>query len=1770
MSTSTDIAVVGLAGRFPGAENIDGYKQLLLEGRTGLRDLSEDELLAEGVSPSLLEDRAYVRRGGPISGIEEFDAEFFRITPREAATTDPQHRLLLELAWEALEDAGCPPDRFRETGIFACAGTPNYWLFHVAQRSPDWFGSPSYVEGLLATDRDYISTRLSYVLGLEGPSLTVQTACSSSLVAVHLAVQSLLLGECDAALAGGVALQVPHRTGYLWQAGGYSSRSGVCRPFDARADGTLFGSGGGLVVLRPLDAALADGDRIYAVIKGSAVGNDGAAKPGFTAPSVAGQARTVAAALSVSGVPADKIGALEAHGTGTPLGDPIEIAALSEAFHNAGGARNIALGSVKGNIGHLDAAAGIAGLIKLVLARANGIVPASLNFQTPNPEIDFAASPFHVNTRARPWPARQPFGGINSLGIGGTNAHVIIGPAPDKTASEDTQDRRPDHETGPALLVLSSRTQDGLKPLAQRWSRWLAGPGRDHKPQEIAAAALNRRSEGPYRLALAGQSPQDWAGALAAFADTDAGAKSASGSGPASLPGVQPLPRTPRSVAFGQEGKAPVWIFSGQGGQSAGMAASLRHAAGSGPALETFLAALPDDLQPGLIAELLFGTGDPEEMHAALARPAPALLAHVAWQCAQTAFWRAHGLKPAAVLGVSVGEIAAAEAAGVFGLEGAAQTAANRARALEQTPSHGAMAVIARDAAGTEDLINRTQPGALDSQALWIAVRAGPESTVIAGQSPAMQQLEASLAETGLQLRPIACGGIASHGKAVEDAARIIAAQPAAAASPPDIPFQATTSGWTGTDRIPDFSAAYWAGNLAKPVDLGAALTRLIKSGHTDFLEIASRSQSVHTLDAIARAEGASLTLRQSASADTPHLTRLATLATFIPNKLANPVSNMENATRTRHIDIPKTPFLRKRHWIDPTGRQPETLPAKVQHPAAALLLGPPTFLAGDTSCVVFEGAFSANCDIARNHRVNGQAVLPAAAILEMAITCADLAEGASCTALEDIAFIDSILATVEEAVPLQMQLLRTDGQWTFCLYRGAGSSSAVQKSWSVAASGKLSFDDLPALPPAPWPNGQFEDILEAEAIYYGLERQGLFLGPDLKRIERAAIYEDVIAVQASCPRQQGRLPYALIDMAFQTLAAEPRCRGEGLTVPAGINRLDFHAALDAGHCLYDLEATRGGSEADIAVIGGSRQVICTLKGVTTKTVAEAETEKGWLYQVGWRDGSRQDAPSPVRQTQWVHLGTSSDLPGWSEGLEMVSPSLQTPHDEPLQATGHYLVITPSWTKLPAEDVPETAAAYCAALSSFAANLSKRTGAEKPRLTLVLSEPDQDTAGNAMMRGVLLGFMRTLEVELSELTPATLLVPEKRVQSQPDLSKGLPPEPEARWRDGRWQVPRLKPMPPGTTGLSQLQGAYLLTGVSGQIGTGLLDWLAGSGVSELLIVAHTEPTGHFQEKLASLRNLGLRVSLMLLDLDCGDTLEPLRAFASSSQAPLSGVFHLAGRVVEGPVNPFDHEALRSVMAIKPLTAWHIAQAVSGHQLKHFVLYSSMAGRLGAPGLGAHGAASAALTELAAWLRAEGIPASVVEWGPWEHPEARDRNRTHETMGFQPISVDEGSAALNEVLTTGPGTYQAFRFEAGRWLKRFPSLSVPPILVDATSHRKLPVVGTPDPIDWTNPVDARRAVRSRLQTELAAVIGFEVPDIAEDQPFSEMNLNSLMALELRSRLESTLALLIPTSLIWSFPTVSRLTQALVDLAEPDTSRQDKARQEVEQRYETYLA
>ena len=878
MGVASDIAIIGYGLRFPGAGDGSGYWGNLRDGVESIRAFTAAELASVGVSAEALRDPDYVRVGAPLGNLDGFDAGFFGISPREAAIMDPQQRLFMEGAWEALEQAGYAPGTFAgSTGVFAGSG-PNSYLIYNLLSDPELVRRDGiFLLRHTGNDKDVLATRLSYQMNLHGPSLNVQTACSTSLVAVHLACQSLLHLDCDLALAGAVSLEIPHAIGYQYRQNEIQSHDGHCRSFDANATGTVFGSGLGIVVLKRLEEAIAAGDTIHAVIKGTAVNNDGSRKVGFLAPSAEGQVEVILEALGAAGVEPATVDYVETHGTGTPIGDPIELSALEQVFSKR--TRPLRIGAVKSNLGHCDTAAGMAGLLKTVLALQHRQIPATLHFKTLNPLIDAAKTKLQVVDQLTEWtrdgnaPRRA---GVTSLGIGGTNAHVILEEAPASPASEPGRPVK--------LFTLSAKTVEALDGATQALARHFER----HPGENLDDAAYTLqvgRKEFPQRRMFVARDLQE--------------ARQQAGSATGMVTG--------KAV----EGRAVAFLFSGQGAQYVHAGAELHRGE---PGFRKWLDLCAEQARTQLgfdLRELLY---PPAEKAAEAAEQikltwnAQPILFALEFSLAQ--LWLSWGIKPAKLLGHSLGEYTAACVGGVFSLEDALALVCARGQLMKKV-AEGAMLAVSLSEADLAPWLG---------DELALAAVNGPEQCVVSGPTEAILALKDQLAEKRLAAQRLETSH-AFHSRALDpilDSFVQLVAQKKLRA--PKIPIVSNvTGGWlTGAEAT---DPHYWGGHFRRTVRFHDGLKLLQGEGESCLLEIgpgetlASLARQQATPDARARIMP-SLPRAGSRSGDLA--TMLQALGRLWVQGVAVDWKAFHAAEKRRRIPLPTYAFQRKKCWIGP------------------------------------------------------------------------------------------------------------------------------------------------------------------------------------------------------------------------------------------------------------------------------------------------------------------------------------------------------------------------------------------------------------------------------------------------------------------------------------------------------------------------------------------------------------------------------------------------------------------------------------------------------------------------------------------------------------------------------------------------------------------------------------------------------------------------------------------------------------------------------------
>ncbi|QKW05279.1 SDR family NAD(P)-dependent oxidoreductase [Streptomyces sp. NA04227] len=1233
------IAIVGIGCRFPGGANSpEAYWQLLREGRDAITKVPEDRWKSEDYfdeDPSA-PGRTNTPWGGFVDGVDTFDPAFFGISGHEAARMDPQQRLMAEVAWEALEDAGIPAEELAgsPTGVFVGIATTDYLRTQ--------FADLDRIDAYTGTGNAFsiAANRLSYLFDLRGPSMAVDTACSSSLVAVQQACRSLASGDCTVAVAGGVNVILSPALAINFSKAGAMAPDGRCKPFDSRADGYVRSEGAGAVVLKPLSRALADQDTIYGVIRGGAVNQDGRSN-GIMAPNPQAQEEVLRLACADAGLRPAEVQYVEAHGTGTLLGDPIEAKALATVLgEGREPERPVLIGSVKSNLGHLEAAAGIAGLIKTALMLRHRSVPGTLHFLQPNPRIPFDEVALRVADKFQPWPVAEgpAVAGVSSFGFGGTNAHLILEEAPAAPAAASPAPVRPE------LLTVSARDEAALRELALGYADLLDAAGRaedDGALAALCAAAALRRSHHEYRLACVASTRVEMSEALRAYA--------AGSEHPALASGNGRLDRSTRTA----------FVFSGQGPRWWPIAAELLD---SEPefrrVIEECDALLARWTDWSLLTQLT-ATGD-DCLLADTAVGQPALCAV---QIALAAVWRARGVEPSAVVGHSVGEIAAAQVAGALGLEDALRIALHRGRIIRQAVGKGRMAVTGLPLAEAERALNE-----LGGKDIWVAAANSPTTTVLSGDPAALNELAESFSEKGIFCRLLESVDFASHCPYMDPlGAQLTAALTDLTARATSIPFLSTVTGEFAEGTVLD--AAYWGENLRRPVLFDRAVAALAGDGHRVFVEIAPQAMLGDAVAERLAAEDTPATvvasLRREESGRAVLLGELGKLhcAGFPVDfgRLYGPLVPM--------VPLPGYAWQRERHWNVVPGKQVSGTPGG--HPV----------LHSHVQSVTAPGThhFAARLDLTGlpylgDHRVGGAVVLPASLVLDAATAAArEALGGRRAVALDDVRFTGMTVVHDSAERPTFQLVLSLDGdRGTFRLYSRAGAGTA-DDDWTEAAQGTFTASEDGAAPAAAEADelaavrGRCGTTASADDHYAGLDAAGLQYGPAFQGVRDLWTGEREAIARLAAPQDTdayGVHP-ALLDSCLQVLAAALASTGEGaesIHLPVGVGRFALRAEravprwahADVRAAEPDEDGLRG---ARVTLYDAQGEAVGFVDGIALRRLeggAERDAVAESLLHVQWQELEAPDRPQAGQDKGWWLL--LADRSGVGEELASALP----------------------------------------------------------------------------------------------------------------------------------------------------------------------------------------------------------------------------------------------------------------------------------------------------------------------------------------------------------------------------------------------------------------------------------------------------------------------------------------------------------------------------------
>jgi len=1730
---SRDVAVIGTACRFPGASTPDLFWRNLVDGVESIAVFSDQELLAAGTDPELLRHPHYVKAAPILDNHDRFDAAFFGYSPREARLMDPQHRLFLEVAWEAFEAAGYDPlGDNGAVGVYAGAGGL-VSSYVVQQDHPELRGQTGDL-GHIGNDRDFLPSRVAFKLNLTGPSINVQTACSTSLVAIHLACQALLDGEADMALAGASVVRVPQIRGYLAEPGGIYSVDGHCRAFDANASGTLFGSGVAAVLLRPLGAAIEARDNIYAVIKGTAVTNDGAHKVNYTASTASAQARAMTQALARCEVEPDSIGYVECHGTGTALGDPIELQALTRAFRRQTKRVGFCpIGSVKSNFGHLEQCAGIAGLIKAVLALHHGLIPPSLHFTTPNPRIPFDRSPFFVNTRLRQFdhsttPRRAA---VNSVGMGGTNAFAVLEQAPGER-------RREAGEPQLLALALSAKSQSALAAQLANFRAALAAPDAPEL-DDLCLTANRGRHHFEHRSYAVGTSREEILKVLERPSVSD----------PCSGRHMKP------------QHEAIAFLFSGQGAQYPRMGEALYRAE---PVFRRALDGCFALFEASGIAlsAVLFDDDEVRLTRTLYAQPALFSL-----QIALTDLWAEWGILPDAVIGHSVGEFAAAVVAGVLVLEEAARLVAARAQLMEALPQHGIMASIG---------------ASLDNvRALWpapccdiaIAAENAPDRIVVSGSAVALAPLLDQCRRRGMPVSELKTSH-AFHSPLMDP---ILEDFTKCASSthfkPPQLRWISTV---TGEEMVEAADTRYWRDQIRQQVRFRQAIEAAADSVGM-FLEIGPGS----TLISLGRRSiplGDKAWLCSMAGQDEQRSLLEAFGAFYLRGRRVNWAAVAPRGAR--RVALPTYPFQDERFWLEAS--RPERIAVEDRPPRHAeqrrdQFLG--ERLGGDNFC--FEALLSLDrFAFLRDHRVFQQPVLPSVVILG-AVMAAAPHLGFSHPVVAD--FVYELALTLPEDEPLWTQL-SFEPAVGVAPFRFESTGMDPNDHWRLHASGILrDGDTAPVLPPLPSNAPRYGHEIPPARFYKSLDECGLSYRSAFRGVTE--LWRDgdqvfaTIALPAGIEGEAGGLHPAFVDACLHVYAAlahdpaifahEDSAEPE-IYVPIGIDAFHLYRPAASRACVHGLALQRRGDgpaeiKLDIRVYGEDRQQIALFQGLTVRRTGRGTAARAgrssWqqlLYGVDWREIPDADASrGPTKY--WYILSDAAGVGGrLAEALDAIGcfsivVSLETALTEELLATAS-AAAPPGIVDLRALDASSADPAPlamevcggCLDLIKLLDRVRHRLP-HPPRLWLVTAGAQRgDDSGPPIdaAQSSLWGLGRTFALEYPEMWGGLI-----------DLQPGAAPETmvdclmcelmfeggedQVAFRDGKRLAPRFVPLRladlPKDTLLSP-DATYWIIGGLGRLGSKVAEALVGAGACHLVLTGRSPAAQDTAGTFEKLQRDG-EVVIHPSDIACAADVADVLALIRKSMPPLKGVIHAAAVFEDAVLANATSGTFERVMRPKVCGAWNLHNATRELPLDFFILFSSVLSLWGAAGQGAYAAANGFLDGLAAHRRGRGLPATVINWGPWDDAVTIARwGQAGGALWRQRATAPVPAPTCLEILASllGNGPVQVAVTDT-RWPDFITQFQKPPSLFCELAP---PVARTV------------ASARSEMPSSIAETVAWHAAQILgldgridTEQPLNELGLDSLLAVALANRLRQALDISVPTALLLKGPSVRDLVRSL---------------------------
>lgn len=1672
------IAIIGMGCRFPGAKDPESFWHLLRDGVDAITEIPPDRWEKESFynpDPSV-PGKSISYWGGFLNNIDQFDATFFGISPVEAKYMDPQQRLLLELSYEALDDAGQNKVNLdgTKTGVYIGISANEY--------SSIQFSDPSIITSHSGTGNalSIAANRISYYFNFRGPSIAIDTACSSSLSAVHLACQSIRNGECKMALAGGVNMILSAAQSIAFSKAGVLAPDGRCKTFDSRANGYVRGEGAGLVVLKPLSVALADGDPIHALIMGSAVSQDGRTN-GLMAPSSESQEAMLREAYQAAGILPGSVQYVEAHGTGTLLGDSMEAKALGAVVGVNRTTGPCAIGSVKTNIGHLEAASGIAGLLKVILSLKHRMIPPNLHYNSPNPHIHFDELNLSVHNRLNPWPSVSgpALAGISSFGFGGTNVHMIVREADYQSQEKKYNEKLDSTTTDFHLLPLSENNYENLRSIARAFQEILASY-LSVATKDICIAAGQRRSQFNYRLAVSGNSREQLHNSLEAF-----------------ICGKQDP-----NLFFAKEVPGPqpklVFVFPGQGGQWYGMGRELlKQESVFYEAIEKIDIAIKARFNWSLM-DVLYA----EESISRLEEIDVLQPCLFAIQVALATLWKSWGITPDAVIGHSMGEIAAAYISGILTMEDAIQIVCYRSQLLKGLCGKGRMMVTELSVHEAKELLKTF------GNDIAIAVINSPTSTVLSGTPEKINEVMSFLQGQNLFCKMINVD-VASHSPQMDelqyDLLRGLGGlQPKTA----KIPFYSTVSGARGVDL--NFNSAYWMDNLRKPVLFSDAISQLFDDGYTAFVEIGPHPVLLGSIQQTLQSSQGGIRLLPSLRRGEPEReTLLGTLGTLYTEGFSISWDKLY-PNKGRHVQLPLIHWQRQRYWMDvkPPGVKSTWNSVPVTGKNVHPLLGDRITLANSPSTFIWQTELNDEImNVLKDHQVEDEIVFPAAAYIEMALQSAQERGLYKSHLLSDFVFKERMI--LHDGKPTTIQALLApseEGNFLFSVY----SRNDQGETWKLHAS--VNFIENRVADGLAASIGTSHDVIRQQAItklnadefYKSLQLRGIQYGPDFRGIQQVWNKGNESLGLVSLPDSLQdtsvfQIHPALLDAGLQVLATTLTTSFEqALYLPTGCRYIRFFSR--PGRVLWshvtlqsELLSAADSIIADIRFSDENNQTIAEFIGFRVERVnrhrSRQTRQDTWLYDLHWRVKETPLASNGIlhERKNWLIFadddGLGEDL---AKQLELAGDhcyllpyretikKLDSLHEgAPLEIEKRlkeipslygiihlWSITTSSATSNVLENAQMTG---CNSVVNLVKALSIRI-ASFPRLWLVTRGAQSVNDGEqiSIEQSALWGLGKVISFEFPELKCIRIDIDplQSNAEMVPRLFKQLSEDNEdqiALRADDRF-VLRISPFTLATSFNSQMSlrsdCTYLITGGLGALGLATANWMAKCGARHLVLLGRTEPDLRALNIIDQMRHHDVEVVIEQADVSNRSQLEYVFDKIERNMPVLRGVIHAAGVLDDCSILNLDSVRMKKVMAPKVDGTWNLHLASLNLPLDFFVLYSSAVSVLGSPGQGNYAAASSFLDAMANYRRNLGLSAISINWGPWAEiglaAEATERLKEQNASTqhlVKMIEIDQGLKILELLLKESAPQVVVLPFDLKNLVELYPTAAEMPFFAE---------------------------------------------------------------------------------------------------------------------------